>query len=698
MKNIRNTAFIVLLFFATVLSFNCIEKPGEFIAPVSEIRLEQLALLNKTKYFAEILKNDKLRENPDQTISYISTQHFNERGLDDQLKLKPQVSTQQVEVGIFHIGSLEKQTKTISPQALGLAPGTYPSLPSSNYSFTILGHDYSATIDYVAINSGELILTIRNDFPFAVTFTSPIVIRNNIPGNTLPIASFSIGRLEANQSVTRTASLNGETIYSFLQYDNIQLTNDPLSTPVTITNNDGIFFELTSTTLFADSAIAVVPEQDITSVKDSVIVVDDSIVVRHATFRRGILNVDIENTLNVTTGVEVDFVDIKENGSNYRYNKALQPLTNDGEIINFEPLRLQPVHLRNFGTEAVFSLYIKTINSENQKRKVTKNDYVKITIYPQPSDPFLYIKEFEGKLTPQYISIHSTVPSNINFEDLNKMTADEINFRGIQLLLKLPISSGFPMDYNLMFYAKNTRKGWIDSIAMVSGMPGFPRLIPQGSGTPAIYVYNVPNFDDFISRFFPEVPDSFYLRGNITLSPIDVYNSNQTYTIYDTTKVYPSMEINFPVVAGIRNGSFYEMVDLKDDEGVSKDFSERVKEATLLFNFINKLPFNMFFKVYLYSTNNQHANLVEIIDSIVVSDTIKAALVDINGYTTTPVKSNSSITLSRSQVDNYNRADSMRIQFAFSTTGNNGSPVKVRTSDYIKMNITGSLIFNSVKP
>ncbi|MBP8975646.1 MAG: hypothetical protein KBG83_02915, partial [Bacteroidetes bacterium] len=535
---------------------------------------------------------------------------------------------------------------------------------------------------------------IQNNLPVAITLVQPIVLRNNFNGDTSTIASFDdFGKIGPYQSTSRTKQIDGKFVDGIIQFDPIFLTTEGSSVPVTFSSSDGIFLSLSASQILADSARAIIPNQTITSVEDSVITIDDSIVVRDATFRKGTMNAKIENHLDIDVGVDFEIHDVLQNGSQYAYKNTLTRKQNTIQPIDFSPLQIRPVHQRQIGTDAEFSIGITTISSGGQKQTVSRNDYVKVTLEPQGQ---LYIASFTGRILPQTITLNSNVPANINFRDLNKLTAEEINFKGIRLDLKLPISSGFPMDYNLKIYAKNTARQWVDSIEMISGTNGFQRIDPTASGTPVITVSNVPNFDAFISKFFPEAPDSFYIRGAVVVSPYEVYNTGNTYSIYDTSKVYPLMDVNFPMTAGIKNGHFTETVEIESN--ISEDVTERTQEATLTFNFIHKLPLNLYCKTYMMGWIDSTRHLYGKLDSVIISDTIKACLVGDDGYTTTPVKSKASITLTRTQAENLNRSDSLQIDVGLSTAKNDGSPVKVRTTDYVTVYVTGTLIINAVKP
>lgn len=681
----------------TILSLQCIEKPAEFIAPVADARIEDITLLAKTNYFGEMIKRNDVVENADHTISYLTTQSFPAKGLDSLLKVTPKPSSQQVAVGVFSIGDLPTRQINVSLTQMGITAGTVPALPATTVELTTPGIDYSDQMDYVSAESGILTLSIYNNLPVAIIFNKPLTLRNTMSGDTSAVASFNVGRMEARQTRVLSELLAGKLVRGLLKFDTLSFTTEEQTSSVTLSATDGVILALSAENIKADSAFAVIPEQPIASVADSVITVDDSIVVREATFRAGTLEATIENQLDINVGVDFEIQDVKQNGGYYHYSRIFAGKQNVTERLDFQTLRIQPVNVRQFGTDAQFSISIATINSGGEKRRVTKDDYVRVSIAPPPAEPYLYISTVRGKIPPQTITIQSAVASNVDFRDLNKLTAEEINLRGIQLALNLPMSSGFPVDYNLKFYAKNTKRNSIDSIALVSNTPGFPRVDPT-TGVPVIPISNVPTFDSFISKFFPEVPDSFYIRGFLVVSPRDVYESANEYTIYDTTKVYPSMDVNFPFVAGIKNGHFKETVYLKDSKNVPTEMTERTREASLTFNFVNRIPFSMTFKTFLFGYLDSDSLHYGILDTIATSDTIKAAQVDANGYTTAPVKSVVKITLNRIQTENFNRADSLQIDIALSTTGNTGVPVKVRTTDYIKTYIVGTLIFNAVKP
>ena len=321
---------------------------------------------------------------------------------------------------------------------------------------------------------------------------------------------------------------------------------------------------------------------------------------------------------------------------------------------------------------------------------MTKNDYVKASFIPQ--NP-LVVHTVVGKIQPTVVQINSGVSSGINGTDLGDLSA-QVALQGMQLKLNLLITGGFPTDYNLAFYAKNSKKNKINSIPIISGSSSaFPRLNPA-AGT-AIIQLSGAAFDSFISGFFPDVPDSFFVRGSLTMDPPDIFAQSVVYSIYDTTKVYPSFDMNFPAAVGIQNGVMKEVLAFGKGE-IPKDFTKSVGQGSVTFYFYNNFPFKMFFRANFLGNYNPITHKADTLLYITPTDTIQPAPVDVNGLTTGPMFSKASVSLNNAQMTQFNNADSLFIQVNMSTS-NNGQVVKVRNTDYIRVYAKGDITYTMGK-
>jgi hypothetical protein len=692
--------FLCLLAFA---SFNCVETPLAPVAPLSDVKLEGISIIDITKTFADFLAKDStLTRNSDGTSSYIKSESLSPQGIP-AIKLQPQPSSQQVGVGLFAVAAIPPVASNATVTQMGLSPVDYPGavppfippFPAQYISRPGDTLNYASQFDYLAINSGTLSLQFTNTLPLRLAFNRPIVLRNNQFQpfvDTSVVAVFDVGvvdTLPPNNSVLKTASLAGKILRSRMKFDSISFTTEQRSTSFSIKGTNGISTLFSSNTLIADSASAVIPSQQVASIKDSVLIVDSLTVIQSAVCTKGTIILRLVNNLGIDVGAKLSVNEMKQNGTSYSINQTLSAKTSYDFPLDFSKISIQAdPPMRQYGTSIKFSVGITTLDSKGTKKIVTKNDYVKASFIPQDS---LIVKSVVGKIKPTIVQINSGVSSGINGTDLGNLSA-QVALKGMQLSLKLPITGGFPTDYHLAFIAKNSGKNKIDSIVLISGTSSaFPRINPT-TGATVIRLSNPDvDLDGFMSKFFPDVPDSFFVRGSLTLDPPDIFaQANTVYRIDDTTKVYPSFDLNFPAALGIKNGVITDVIAFGKDQ-IPKDFTKSVGQGTLTFYFYNRFPFKMFFHANFLGNYKAYPHGQTLL-SIAPSDTIQPAAVDVNGITTLPVFSKASVTLNSAQMVQFNNADSLSIRFDMSTS-NNGQVVKVRDTDYIRVYAKGDITY-----
>jgi hypothetical protein len=689
---------ICLLAFA---SFNCVETPLAPVAPTSDIKLEGISIVDITKTFADFLAKDTtLTRNSDGTSSYRRTDVLTPQGIP-AIQLQPQASSQQVGVGLFSVAAIQPVTSNATVAQMGLTPLEYPGalppfippFPASYISRPGDTLNYSSQFDFLAVNSGTLSLQFTNNLPLRLAFNRPIVLRNNQTQpflDTSVVAIFNIGVVDSfSTAPLSSASLAGKILRNRMKFDSISFTTQERSTSFSLKGTNSIGTVFSSSTLIADSASAVIPTQQVASINDSVLVVDSMTVIQTAICSKGTILLRLVNNLGIDVGAKISVNEMKQNGTSFAINTTLASKQQQDFPLDFSKISIQadPPY-RQYGTSIKFSVGITTLDSKGAKKVVTKNDYVKAMFIPQDS---LVIKQVVGKIQPTVVQINSGVASGINGTDLSNFTADNVQLKGMQLTLKLPITGGFPTDYNLAFISKNSRKNLTKSIQLISGTSSaFPRINPT-TGATVIQLSNpYVDLDGFMSNFFPDVPDSFFVRGSLTLDPPDVFAQNAVYRIDDTTKVYPSFDLNLPATVGVKNGAITDVIAFGKDQ-VPKDFTKSVGQGTLTFYFYNKLPYKLFFRANFLGNYKSYPKGQTLL-SITPSDTIQPAAVDVNGLTTSPTFSKTSISLNSAQMVQFNNADSLSIRFDMSTS-NNGQVVKVRDTDYIRVYAKGDITY-----
>lgn len=673
------------------ISFNCVDMPLAPVAPMSDIKLEGVSIIDITRTFADFLvKDTTLKRNSDGTSSYIKSESLTPQGIP-AIKLQPQSSSQQVGVGQFSVNGFSKSSTILATDISPTLSGALPGLPAASFPIPAVSLSDTSDLDYVRLASGRLKLTITNNMPVPIDFPNPIILRNNWtnPFDNSVIASFPItGTISPNGSITIDSSIGGKLLRGFLTTDPIQLHTSGSLTPVTFTSSSGLSVLFQLVNLNADSAKAVIPSQQVASINDSVLVVDSLSVIQSAVFTKGKIIFRLMNNLGIDVGAKLTVNEMKQNNASYSINHTLTAKQTQNDTLDFSKISIQTdPPIRQYGTTVKFSVGITTLNSNGVKKVVTKNDFVRGSFIPQDS---LVVHSVVGKIQPTIMQINSGVNSGINATDLGDLSA-QVTLKGLQLTVKLPITGGFPTDYNLAFIAKNSKKNLLRSLQLTSGSNGLPRIIPPGATVIQLSNNAGIDLDGFISNFFPDVPDSFFVRGSMTMDPPDVFAQSTVYRIDDTTKVYPSFDMNFPVAIGIKNGVMKEVVAFGKQE-IPKDFTKSVGQGTLTFYFYNKFPFKMFLHANFLGNYNPKTNKGDTLLFITPSDTIQPAAVDINGLTTAPTFSRTSISLNGAQMVQFNNADSLFIRLDMSTS-NNGQVVRVRDTDYIRVYAKGDITY-----
>ena len=437
------------------ISFNCVDMPLQPVAPSSDIQLS-MPVADVTHYVLEwVQKSPALTLNPDGTFSYLYNQSMPPQGIG-QISLQPKFSSQQVGVGQFTVNGFSKNSTILATTISPSLNGTLPALPASSFPIPAVSISDS-TFDYVKIASGTLTLSITNNMPVPIDFPAPIVLHNNWtnPVDNSVIASFSIsGAINPGVTLPVPAVIDGKLLRGSLTTDPIQMHTSGSLNPVTFTSSSGVSISFQSSNLTADSANAVIPTQTVASINDTSITLDDTIAIQNAQFRQGSFNFALINRSNVQVGVFLKVNDIRKitNGDTLRIDTTLKSQDSVVVPIIFNSTNYQ-VQSATFspssqGTNLVYSVGIKTINSGVDKKVITKNDFVRAEI--RPGDTFI-LKSVTGRIKPQTILVNQGINTNFpGLQDIKNKLSATLNFQGVSIILRLPITGGgFPMDYNL---------------------------------------------------------------------------------------------------------------------------------------------------------------------------------------------------------------------------------------------------------
>ncbi len=702
MKLVRPPSFPLLLLAALVLSgigIQCIENPLEPIMPYTDTQLN-VPLFSIEKTFLDLVRTDTLlHTNPDGTIYYPTSQSLDPVGLGT-IEVQPQSSGQQVTVGLFNVQPIAAPAKSVTAGTIGFPPGPHPFFPASTGTVPPLTVDLSSSLDFVHVSSGTLTLQVKNTLPFPIDFPKGITLRNNYasPADTSAIGQFVFSDTIATGS-TQTVSIDlaGKLVRGALGTDSIVIHEAGITGSTTILASDGLEFTFGSTAITADSASAIIPSQPVFSVQDSTLTVDDSVSIQTARFRSGSFVLAVKNNLGISVGVYVKMDDFKSTKTNAGF---LVNTTLNGKDSLVIPISVDTLLISTGaapqGTKLTFSVGITTIYSGSSKQTVASTDFVRAEF--RASDP-LIVQSVTGKIKPMTVPIYTAVQSTYKLgEAATKFTAN-LSFDSVRVTMRLPVTGGFPADYALKLIAKNSKRNLIDSIVLPPTQAGIRRIYPN-SGSTSIVIDNATNLNGFLGKFFPDMPDSFFVRGQMVFEPLDEYVNPVYYTVSDTSKVYPSFSLDFPLKVGIANGHITSTEGIfngSNGERVPKEITRSMKSANLNLAITNGMPvaMNMVVKLVGFdSTLNRRDTLL----TITPSAPIAAGGVDAAGYTNSPTVSKVTIGLSGTDIEKLNSADSAYVRFDIATTNNGALPVRFRTTDFIKVRASGGIVYTINKP
>ncbi len=701
---LAKTAFTgILLCTLVFLSLNCIEKPLAPVLAASTVSIGSIPLVDVTEYFSEYEQksapNFLVVNGTVGMYDYVNTQSTAKQSITLPTMVATDTSMQ-VQVGSFSVGSISSSVSVAASDINSSLSGSIPLLLPVSFTITSQPLGDSTTLRYVQLSetaSNTLSLTIANNLPIPIAFTQPILFRNNWPSplDTSWVASFSIpDTLAFGASKTYTTSIAGKRMWGLLQTDPIQIYT-PGGTSLSFNSTSNLALTLTSGPLTADSAAAFIPSLTVYNKNNADWVIDDSTILSSAAFDAGAFNLQFVNNLGVDVGVNLTVNELINTltGKSYSIDTILPTKTTTTlPMINMSQYHVSggnEINGTSYGTKLTYSGTVKTLSSTtNDKQTVRKSDYISAAIIPDA--PFV-IKSLTGRIRTTILNIDQRFASNINVNQL-KGFSGSIALDSISLLASLPLggNDGCTADYVIKITEKNTKHNRIDTL-LISSYSGSPRIIPGIATQIQIQSVNDTAFFNSLMRFFPDVPDSFYVQGYIVIDPNFTSPAATNSTMHDTSGVYPSFNINLPVRFQIGNSSYTQTMAF-DSSQIPTNFTKNVVNGSAVFTVINNMPLQMSMKTAFlhYNPATQKCDTLfwlpktDTISNAVDSMYILPAPVTSAGWANGTMKTTSTVTLNSSDMANFNKTDSIYIRL-YNLQTTRGQTVRVLGTNYIRI-------------
>ena len=676
----------------------CIESPLEPVAPTFDIQVS-IPLINRTKYLSELTSKDTLlKVTPDGGYIYASSQTLAPMGIAP-LNVNPRPTSDLVTIGTFLIVAPAPVGDTLTYKEItGMDPPALPtSTPLQTFSVPAMTTAPAASLENATLESGTISLIIRNKLPVAIDFPDPIIIGNNrttgaIDTNEIARLAFAGKTLQPGDIDTTSASLANETVQNSFRVPAFRMHLQASTGPVTIAPSSGIEYVVTFSNLVARSAKAQIPPKGASKANIFDFIVDDSLTLQSAYFRSGSLDLVLQNNVDLDANVTFRFNELldRRTGTGFTFNTTFH-----GKGVVRIPIDAADVTVQSsssdIGTRVSFYASIESIESQ-VLRQVNRTDNLMVTLQPQTA---FIVHSITGRIKPTSFAVNSGA-SGPNFGDVSNKFTGTVNFDSVNITLKVSMASGFPTDYNLRLVAMNRRASptQIDSLIIPPPVGSTQtRFYPGPGSITQIMLNNSSGLNKFFSRFFPNFPDTFIVRGSALMNPPDIFPTSQgIQTIYDTSKVYTSIDVSFPLKLALAQGEIADTVTIENSQKLSKDLEKSVKSATMYFEVTNGLPIQVSFRAALLrkSAFGKPDTLLWL-----PADgprTIAAASVDQGGSVIAPKTSPFSIGLMESEAEKINDADAIWYKIQIETTGGGTVAVKFRQQDFVTVRASANMV------
>lgn len=618
----------VLFFLLALLipfSFNCIQEPLKPKAPSWTTQLT-IPLIDRTYYFNDLIVKDSAFTTVNGEVVYRPATLQNKPTAITIPDLSP-VSASFVR----QLGVIPSQSFDTPPQSFSL-PAGIPLVVPITKDTTILIVSDTASFDYLVYEDGQMKMTVANGFNFDITFTSPIeVINSDKFGNDLgTIGTFNMGLVAEGTTKSDSFSLAGKTLNSILKLK-IAFTTE--TDPLTTTNNGTLDISMAinkedgGNPSLAEAKMKLANEfyVPVSSVRDSVQKLSDSVFIRTAEFSGGEFDILINNGIPFDVIIGFNLREFRNKAANRGF-RLLDPQTNqpsdsitltggqhyamnvlmkDYELQARKENRNDPTVNDTLTNGLHFSLDIKTLVRTETKKIIKKTDSIIVEIKPKEvnGEPLPYTLDYvRGKIPPNQVKIEEEVPAGIG-SSTDKFNADSLKLEGAQIILKIFTNSLFPTDL------KFTVQG------VLNGIPGDALSTPAGnrpsSNDPDPASYRIfPGdtakiiFDDahpdpngktlsqFLSSFVQngkfKFPEKFIVNGTAVLEPKDAYKNDEIGYVKNNDSVYTSLDFTFPLKIGIMNGSYKDTASISGNMDTSQVNS--IAGGRIFFDLLSTFP------------------------------------------------------------------------------------------------------------
>ena len=731
-RTLLDITLLVFIAFLLPISFHCIEKPLEPIAPTWPTQLT-IPIMDRTYYFGDVINKDSKKfDTTGTTILYkpiATADNYKQTLPEDVFQMpSPRGNTISQAIGAVPVHLDTPPTISVGAAQLGLSEGAIPPLTPDPPPATVNENFGDSTAyKWLIYDSGQMRMTVTNNFQFAIQFVGNTVQLVNLDDTNQVVGTFTFsGQIPAGTTAqSDIVPLSGTRMYAGLKIKtSIQIIG---WAGTTISSGDDIVSSLNISNGLIQSALInklnFNDTTDVVNIPDSSVQLDDSIKVKIAKFQSGSMNILINNNTAFDLTVEFKIPELinttttppspfKLNGTNSDGFLTIAPHGQFSQTVLMKDVDF--VSRNRSGNDTLvtqylhFTLALKTLSAGAGYAVINSSDFVVADV--QPAEPFV-LQEVQGKVPPTYMSISKEINAGIGSIGANLSLS---SFQSDIQLTANAFSSGlFPTDMFVRIYAVDEKGNLGNSIGIhnqddITNGRNYHRITPGVEDK----IVLVPDSINYLMNSFVatenQLPAKFIINGYAIIDPVDVYTSTDPQFgvgiggVKQDDSLTVALDYSLPVKVAIQDGSIKDTTSFSQSN-IDTTLINAIKSGNIFFEFTNSFPVDINLKVNLLKANPFDSSMAASGVPPVLSipqDTINYPSIEVPSSTDTinvpriPSSKFTFIALSEDDAAKFPLAAFAAIDMGFYTGKNQGVIRQFYKSDKIQMKVYAKIVFN----
>ncbi|MCX6639898.1 MAG: hypothetical protein NTW14_05375 [bacterium] len=329
----------IVLLSAILLAFGCtVKQPGtprwqtDFTVPIADKTYSIFDIITDTN-LVSLTGDDWVSVNSD-TVFANFTDSIEKVFVDSALNYEAFNHDVETYVGVRKVNSPGSQSKNINVTALDSFIGQYTPIPPFNIPASTEPLQQYAEYEWVYLDSGDVTITVANNLPVVLDNLN-LEIWTQSP--SLQIATLHLSSpLPAGSSTSSTQPMPIHQKISNMLEIRLSGYSSGSVDPVNVGEINNIAVTVNLSDLWVDSALAHIPAQ--TFEEDTLIVLEESNVLKAATIKSGSVTYTLTNHTNLINEVTFTLPDFSKNGQLYVETTELdtnETVTLTGELTGY---------------------------------------------------------------------------------------------------------------------------------------------------------------------------------------------------------------------------------------------------------------------------------------------------------------------------------------------------------------------------